>query len=84
MLIGKRPMQAQQRGILIQTMLMALVLIAVAGLLGFVATGRWLFWYPDGQLQAKASYREGALVAADALEATRTRIGRTSMQPNSQ
>jgi methyl-accepting chemotaxis protein len=41
-LISKRPMQAQQRGILVQTMLMALVLIAVAGLLGFVATGRWL------------------------------------------
>ena len=37
--ISKRAMQAQQRGILVKTMLMALVLIAVPGLLGFVPPG---------------------------------------------
>ena len=25
-------------------------------------TGRWLFWYPDGQLQARGSFRDGPTV----------------------
>jgi methyl-accepting chemotaxis protein len=41
-LISKRLMQQQQYGILLQTMLVALLLIGVAAFLGFVATGRWL------------------------------------------
>jgi methyl-accepting chemotaxis protein len=41
-LIGKRVMQDQQRKVLAETLVVALVLIGVAAFFGFVATGRWL------------------------------------------
>jgi len=41
-----------------------------------VATGRWMFWYPNGQLQMRGAYAEGALVGPDDEQRGSTEVPR--------
>ena len=45
-----------------------------------VATGRWLFWYPNGQLQVRGAYAEGALVGPDDERLASTLVPRVGRQ----